>query len=138
MGAAPPPSDHRFWPIGVPCIGQSDWFRGARDGSQSSSFLGFVQVEVETRTHVLEGYGSPAAGSCSLLSAVGGNASLWRPEMGVGQKAPGTFDPQFSSWRSSEGLFFFLPFFQLCLWHVKHPRPETDDPTPRQQPEPQQ
>lgn len=45
--------DHRFWPIGVPCIGQSDWFRGAPDVSQSESFLGFVQVEVDKRTYVL-------------------------------------------------------------------------------------
>ena len=106
FGAAPPPSDHRFWPIGVPCNGQSDWFRGAPDVSQSESFLGFVQVEVDKRTYVLEGYGSPAAGSCfpshgKGLSEAGGSAAWWRPVgMGGGQSTLGTSGPQASSPRA--------------------------------------
>ena len=100
--AAPPPSDHRFWPIGVPCIGQSNWFRGAPDISQSESFLGSVQVEVD-RTHVLEGYRSPAAGSCfpshgkGWSAAAGGRAAWWRPAGEGGQTVPHTSRPQSSS-----------------------------------------
>lgn len=83
FGAAPLASDNRFWPTGVSCwSGQLVW-GWLSDISQSESFLRFVQVEGDRRTCVLEGSGSPAAGShfsphLQGLFAAGGNQAWGR------------------------------------------------------------